>query len=143
MKVIVDANIWVSALLNPSGVPGQVIQAALESRFDVFTSDHLWNEIVTAVSRDRVRGPLVATGRWAEADELLRALRGQVAFVDANPPRGSWIADDPADDWVIECALTASAERIVTGDRKLLDLRAVEGITIVTARQFLAEISGP
>jgi predicted nucleic acid-binding protein len=31
----------------------------------------------------------------------------------------------------------------VTGDRKLLDLRAVEGITIVTARQFLAEIAGP
>ncbi len=43
----------------------------------------------------------------------------------------------------IGCALTASAERIVTGDGKLLELRAVEDVTIVTARQFLAEIAGP
>jgi uncharacterized protein len=140
MRVVLDSNIWVSSLLSPSGSPGTVIQAALEGRFEVFTSDRLWNEVLTAVSRDRVRGPLVAKGRWADTERVLLALRGQVTFVEASPPVGNWIPDDPADNWVIQCALTANAERIVTGDRKLLDVHSVESVTILGARQFLIEL---
>lgn len=44
---------------------------------------------------------------------------------------------DPDDDKFIETSLTAGAAIIVSGDRHLLDLGTVEGIEILTARQFL------
>ena len=60
--------------------------------------------------------------------------------MEASPPVGNWIPADPADNWVIQCALNASAERIVTGDRRLLDVLAVQTVTILGARQFLIEL---
>lgn len=44
---------------------------------------------------------------------------------------------DPDDDKFIDAALAAAAAIIVSGDRHLLDLGTVEGIEIITARQFL------
>jgi len=55
------------------------------------------------------------------------------------------VKQDPDDDKFIDAALAAGATIIVSGDRHLLALGAVEGIEILTARQFLdrlAEASG-
>lgn len=47
------------------------------------------------------------------------------------------MTQDPDDDKFIDAALTAGATTIVSGDRHLLALGTVEGIEILTARQFL------
>jgi predicted nucleic acid-binding protein len=47
------------------------------------------------------------------------------------------VCRDPDDDRILECALAASAEVIVTGDRDLLDLGAFRDTPIMTPRQFL------
>lgn len=51
--------------------------------------------------------------------------------------RVSAIEDDPDDNHVLACAVTAGADFIVSGDRHLLDLRSFEGIPIRSAREFL------
>jgi predicted nucleic acid-binding protein len=56
-------------------------------------------------------------------------------------PTAKWVAADPDDDWVVQCALTARAERIVSGDRALLAVQRVEDVGVVTARQLLGELS--
>ena len=50
---------------------------------------------------------------------------------------------DPADDRILETALAAHAERIVSGDRDVLDLNAWKGIPIVPPARFLAEFGEP
>lgn len=53
------------------------------------------------------------------------------------------ISADPADDRVLECAVVAGATYIVTGDRRhLLSLRDYQGISIVSAADFLAKFAG-
>jgi putative PIN family toxin of toxin-antitoxin system len=47
---------------------------------------------------------------------------------------------DPKDDIIIAAALEASASYIVSEDRHLLDLKAYEGITIMSRMQFAAEL---
>lgn len=47
------------------------------------------------------------------------------------------ICRDPKDDHVLECAIKTKASFIITGDKDLLTLEAVEGIRIVTARQYV------
>ena len=49
--------------------------------------------------------------------------------------------DDPDDDHVIACALAASAELIVSGDRDLLKLGEHKGIRIVTVVQALNAVA--
>ncbi len=47
------------------------------------------------------------------------------------------VREDPDDNRIVECALAAGADVIVSGDRHLLKLGACEGIAILTPREFL------
>ena len=44
---------------------------------------------------------------------------------------------DPTDNRVIECAIAASADVIVSGDKHLLRLKSYAGIPIISVRDFL------
>jgi len=47
------------------------------------------------------------------------------------------VEDDPSDNKILECALEAEADYIVSGDRHLLDLREYRGIKILSSGEFL------
>jgi predicted nucleic acid-binding protein len=72
----------------------------------------------------------------AETEAVIDRLKARAEHV-STPGRSGWVTLDPDDDKFIDAALTAGATIIVSGDRHLLDLGTVEGIEIVTARQFL------
>jgi uncharacterized protein len=71
-----------------------------------------------------------------DADAVVAQLAARSEVVPAQR-RSGWVAQDPDDDKFIDAALTAGATIIVSGDRHLLGLGSVEGIEIVTARQFI------
>jgi uncharacterized protein len=71
-----------------------------------------------------------------EADAVVDHLKTHAEIVPAQG-RSGWVTQDPDDDKFIDAALAAGAAIIVSGDRHLLDLGTVEGVEIVTARQFL------
>jgi predicted nucleic acid-binding protein len=88
---------------------------------------------------DRVKR-LFERGGIAASDARVALLGPPLTVVPEVAPAAKWVVPDPDDDWVVQCALTARAERIVSGDRALLAIQAVEKVTILTARQFLAEL---
>ncbi len=52
------------------------------------------------------------------------------------------VSADPDDDKVIECAVVAGATHIITGDRRhLLPLVAYQGVSIVSAAEFLSVVT--
>jgi uncharacterized protein len=53
------------------------------------------------------------------------------------------VSSDPDDNRVLECAVSAGSEMVVTGDADLLRLASFRGIEIVTVADFLARFSGP
>ena|SRR5437870_1789477 len=76
----------------------------------------------------------------AETDSIVERLR---AFAELTQIEGKsgWVPQDPADDKFIETALTGGASIVVSGDRHLLSLGNVEGVEILTARQFLDRLA--
>lgn len=50
------------------------------------------------------------------------------------------VEEDPTDNIFLDCALTADADYIISGDRHLLDIKDFEGINIVNASTFLKEL---
>ncbi len=51
--------------------------------------------------------------------------------------RLSIVREDEADNRILECAVAADADAIVTGDRHLLRLRRFRGTSIMSPRDFL------
>jgi putative PIN family toxin of toxin-antitoxin system len=129
--VVLDANIYVSAFAF-GGKPKRVFQLAITRRVDVAISDPIRTEVLRTLHH-KFRW---SDERLREADSLIRtAARSVVPTMTLQA-----IESDPDDDRVLECAVTANAELIVTGDSDLLRLGEYEGIKIIQVAEFLNRI---
>jgi len=54
-----------------------------------------------------------------------------------HPHHNIKLSRDPDDDMFVNCALSGRALYIVSGDRDLLDIEKVDGIDIITVREFI------
>lgn len=129
MRVVLDTNTLVSALLSPHGPPRRLLDGARAQVFELCASPMLMAELLDVVSRKKF------ARRFAEADLFPESIVGEIrrlAFmvVPASVPRV--VADDADDDHVLACALAGQADLIVSGDKHLLGLGGVyHGIQIV------------
>ena len=128
MRIVLDTNVLVSALIAGSGPPGRVLTAIRRERLTLVTSEAQLAELRTVLTRDRLRPYL----RSEDAEDLMRNLEviGEVAAdlpdVDASP--------DPDDNPILATAIAGRADLIVSGDKKhVLALGRISDIPIVTA----------
>ena len=73
-------------------------------------------------------------------NEVLQVLRRFVQVPAAKTPIALGI-DDPDDEWVVACAIAASADVFVTGDKALLGLHRVQNLPIVSPREFWTRLT--
>lgn len=139
MRVVLDTNVWISAYLNPRGVPGRILDTLASRRIEVVSTEHLWTELRRVLYEPKVRELLETRNLWDDA-RLLVAMRLRVEFVENQSPHENWLAEDPDDDWVIQCAMTANADYIVTGDKALLGLAKVGNATILSPTDFVTRV---
>lgn len=128
MKVVLDTNIFVSAITFPGGQAGKAVLHALEGRFELAISRSIIHEVLDVLARKFDR----------DAEELSRVavFLAELGSV-ARPRRKLSVLRDEPDNRILECAVAARAELIVTGDRLMLELREFKGIRILTLREFL------
>lgn len=142
MRAVVDNNIWISALLNPGGFPGQVLATYRQGRFSLITSEPVLAELESVLGRTKFRRRGVTAESVAE---LLILLRGAADLVEV--PGTLRVCRDAKDDMLIETALEGSADVIVSRDEDLV--RALEvadyltpwGIRVLTVRRFLEALA--
>lgn len=135
MKIVLDTNVVVSAAVSPKGPPAEIVRAWRAHSFTWVTSPPLLGELARALLSARVRRYLA----WGEDEiaEFLATVR-QAAEVTSPTRQIDVIRDDPADNRVLEAAVSAQADYIVSGDHHLLDLKIHEGVQIVTPARFVA-----
>lgn len=135
MRAVIDTNVLVSALLRNPSVPRSVVDAALQSRFQLITSPALRAELLRVLDRPRV------AGRFPEPNAQIAAFIDrlwQVAAVVQPHIRVNIVHRDPAGNRVIEAAIAGRCDYIVSGDAGLLELGAAEGIRVISPAEFLA-----
>jgi len=142
VNVLLDSNVWISAFLNPYGVPAQLRAAWLKNRFIAIISPTLLEEIRTILREPRLVRKYALSGEEIERFLELLLLRSVVVF-----PTGAFKGcRDPRDNFLLETALLGRAEYLVSRDDDLkrdMDLiRAMEaeGIRILSVRQFLLHL---
>lgn len=128
MRVVVDTNIFISALMF-GGIPGTFLDLAFVKSFQLVTSPVLLDEL-----DEKLRGKFEVSPK----DANLIRLRLEAAALIVEPDFSlKVIEDDPDDDRVLECAVAAKADYIVSGDRHLLKLSSYRDIPIMTVRRFM------
>lgn len=130
VKVVFDTNVVASATFW-RGAPFDCLVAWSQGRCEAFISPALLAEYHETIAELRKNYPDRPSVAWAEA--LTEAAMLVFPVEDA---RG--VTADPADEMILECALAAEADVIVSGDKKhLLPLRRFRDIRILSPADFL------
>ena len=134
MRVVFDTNIFISAFAIPGGRAEEVYLHAVRGTFELFTSVSILTETANT---------LRTKFEWSD-DKVQRVLRSisKSATVVKTRPHLHILKDEP-DNRILECALLATADIIVTGDRHLLSLTRHRGISIVRLADFLELLGRP
>lgn len=133
MRAVFDTNIYISAFAIPGGDAELAFLHAVRGTFELITSVPILAETARV---------LQTKFDWSE-EQVRRLLEvmGQAATVVKPHPRLHVLQDEP-DNRILECALVAQADFIVTGDRHLLSLRRYEGVEVIKLVDFLARLEG-
>jgi len=135
MRVILDTNVLLSALISPHGAADQLYQFWRTVRFTLITSTAQLDEIRRVTRHERFR-PLLGS---AAAGTVVNELR-ELAVLLTDLPTVD-ISADPFDNFLFSMARLGRADYLVSGDRAgVLAVGQFEATHIVTARQMLREL---
>ncbi len=132
MRLVVDTNILISALLAETSLPAHLIVLWRQGVFDLLTSSGQLDELMRVTPYPKIRERLSPS----LAGRLINELR-DLAITLENPPPVT-ASPDPHDDYLLAIAALGRADYLLTGDKRdLLALRRFEGTKIITVRDFL------
>jgi len=131
MRVVLDTNILISALMIQTGNPAAIYRAWQERQFTLLTCAEHLDEL-----RATLRKPAIAERiKPYKAGGLVNEMKKLAESVDTlSRVRRS---PDPTDDFLLALSESGDADYLVTGDRSgLLKLKQHKSTRIVSARTF-------
>jgi len=133
LRVVLDANVLVSALISRAGAPARLLAQWLEGDFELTVCGTLLEEVDKTLSQPKISARVSP----ADADAFPRLLRelAECAPSPEDPPPVR--SADPDDDYLIALA---ARERVplVSGDHHLLELG--DRLPIMSPREFLEQL---
>ena len=129
IKVVLDTNVIVSAF-GWHGNPEEVVRLAINGFIINFTSIDMLDELRIVLSYPKMG---FSKTLQAEIIETIFLYSSTVKTIESLKV----VANDYEDNKVIECAVSAGADCIISGDKHLLDLKRFRNTDIITAGEFL------
>ena len=136
-RVILDANIYISALLKPDGGQAGLVQRGFQGLFEIVISESIFLEICRVLEYPRIAGRIPLKKNQVKK------------FLENLTVTASWTADevrvraceDPDDDMYFRIAKTCGARIIVSGDRAVLKVKKYDDILVVTPEKFVEKMA--
>jgi putative PIN family toxin of toxin-antitoxin system len=136
IRAVLDANVVLSAMLNPAGRPAEVV-GKVRVAFDLVWSPAIVAECHRAADYRKLRTRF----RVPDPHRFIDDLADAAILIDADLPKLGILAADPPDEIYLSTALAGAAGWVVTGDRRhLLPVREFAGVRIVAPTAFLSEL---
>ena len=134
VKLVVDTNLVVSALLKPQSNPALIISLILRGDCLLCLTDHIITEYVEVLAREKFQ----RLDR-AKVTELLSKLKKLALWVAPKVSLDEMV-QDPADNAFLECAVEAKAKFFITGNIHHFPFKKYRQALIVTPAEFMAHI---
>ncbi|MBD1212961.1 MAG: putative toxin-antitoxin system toxin component, PIN family [Dolichospermum sp.] len=135
MKVVLDTNIWVSAIIW-GGLPDQILLLHEQDKLTIAMSQKLLDELECTFNKRKLAPKLQALSLTVPI--VINLIRESVIFYsiqELNVPE----LRDVDDNIILATAIAGEVDVIITGDQDLLVLVEYQGIAIKTAKDFLNE----
>ncbi len=135
IRVVIDTNVLISAILVPGSNPDKVMQLARSNFIQVISSPEILEKLEHTL-RKKIKYPERQVKDFMIWVENLVKVISPVHTV-------SKICEKETDHRIIECALSGGARFIISGDKKhLLCLKKYKDIEIVSPAGFLERVLG-
>lgn len=129
MKLVLDTNVLVSAMLTPFGGPSRIIELISSGEITLLLDQRIFLEYKTVLSRERFKIPL------RSQNIILDRLYEKAFFVMASPL--SFALPDPEDNMFVEVAVAGRADALITGNKKHFPSSTVKEVLICSPSEFL------
>lgn len=116
LRVVVDPNVFVSAIIQPNGISAAAVRAGLAGRYRVVACPALVDELAEVLHRPKLASYVSDEDATAFVDSIVG-----VAEMHNNPKARTGVLRDPADEYLVGLAIDASVDLILSGDHDLLD----------------------
>ena len=130
MIIVCDTNVLISALLFPGGPPDEILKLVRQG----YAKLTIFMEICTeleGVLREKFGMP------DRDAREIIKTIQ-EISLVVKPKEKIGLIKTDPPDNRILECAVAADTDYIVSGNVKHLQpLKEFRGIPILSPAKFL------
>jgi uncharacterized protein len=128
VRIVLDTNVLISGIFW-SGTPSKILEYWVSNKYQVLTTQPIleeYNNVLNRVSKGKKESLVNA---W-----MLFIVENGIVV---NVRKKFKLSSDPDDDKFIDCAVSGSADFIVSGDDHLLDLKSVLNVTILKPNSFL------
>lgn len=130
MRIVVDTNVLVSAMMSGSGAPYFVLQLVLQGAVTLLADSRIFAEYDEVTARPRF-----------DFDQQERRILLDVLSIISEPVIASPLRlslPDPDDRIFVEVAVAGDADAIVTGNTKHFVLKKSElSVAVLTPRQLV------
>lgn len=137
MRVVLDTNILISALLSARGFPAEIVRLERRGKFDLVFSPDTVSELWRVLNYPKIQKRLGKLGIPVELVERYLKNLIKSSVVTPGKLKIDIIEDDPSDNIFLACAIEGQADFIVSGDSHLRALKAFRGIPILGSVEFI------
>jgi uncharacterized protein len=137
MRVVIDTNVWLSALLW-GGQPSLIIQLIEQKQIQAISSENILTELTDILQKPKLQKRLDRLEITAdEVVVIAKRLMTLVVTEEVIIPQ----LRDPKDQMVLATAISGDAQIVISGDKDLLILHPYGNISILLPQEFLTRFS--
>ena len=137
-KVVLDTNVFVSAVLSPGGKPAKILDMVRAGDLQLIVSSEIIAEIKEVFLYPQIKKHCPPLQTSQQVEEFLGEL---LKFAEVTTGKYKVkAAPDTKDNKFLECALEGQADFIISGDKHLKELRSFQGIEICSPDEFLQNV---
>ena len=132
VRVVLDANVVVSSVLIQVGNPAIILKMLISGEIQNSTTPEIIDEIKDVLERPRISkriNPLDQEFILHAFEEFSEKINPGITFAE--------VKDDPDDNKILECAVSAGVSYIISGDDHLLNLGEYKSIKILSPHDFV------
>lgn len=135
MRVVLDTNVLLSALILPHGTSDIIYRAWRTAKFDLITSIMQLEELRRASRYPKFKNVL----QPARVGTMINNLQHAIVLQHLT---NKVEADDPNDSFLLSMSIEGKADYLITGDRRagLLKRKTIEHTRILTPSKFCLEV---
>lgn len=131
-RIVLDTNILISAGIWDYSIAHKLIEAAIDRGTEIFTSPFIIEEFQEVMKRDFEASEESVAKRTLFVMKFARMVYPVLSY--------SVVKEDPDDNKIVECAVAAEADYIITYDKHLLALISFMGIKIINPIEALKRL---